>query len=55
VLDLLDEGLRNAEIAARLHLSDKTVGHHVSEILAKLGASSRTEAVRRARDLSAVG
>jgi len=55
VLDLLDEGLRNAEIAARLHLSEKTVGHHVSAILAKLGASSRTEAVRRARDLAAVG
>ena len=55
VLDLLDEGLRNAEIADRLHLSEKTVGHHVSAILAKLGASSRLEAVRRARDLAAVG
>jgi ATP/maltotriose-dependent transcriptional regulator MalT len=54
VLDLLDEGLRNAEIAARLHLSEKTVGHHVSSILAKLGVSSRLEAVRRARDLAAV-
>jgi DNA-binding NarL/FixJ family response regulator len=53
VLDLVDQGLRNAEIAARLHLSEKTVGHHVSAILGKLGASSRTEAVRRARDLSA--
>ena len=55
VLDLLEEGLRNAEIAARLHLSEKTVGHHVSAILAKLGAASRTEAVRKARDLAAVG
>jgi DNA-binding SARP family transcriptional activator/DNA-binding NarL/FixJ family response regulator len=55
VLDLLDEGLRNADIAARLHLSEKTVGHHVSSILAKLGVSSRLEAVRRARDLAAVG
>jgi DNA-binding CsgD family transcriptional regulator/tetratricopeptide (TPR) repeat protein len=55
VLDLLDEGLRNAEIASRLQLSEKTVGHHVSSILAKLGASSRLEAVRRARDLAAVG
>jgi DNA-binding CsgD family transcriptional regulator len=53
VLELLDEGLRNAEIAARLHLSEKTVGHHVSSILAKLGVGSRLEAVRRARDLSA--
>ena len=55
VLDLLDEGLRNADIATRLHLSEKTVGHHVSSILAKLGVSSRLEAVRRARDLAAVG
>ena len=55
VLDLLDEGLRNAEIAQRLHLSEKTVGHHVSAILAKLGASSRGEAVRRARDLATAG
>ncbi len=53
VLDLLDEGLRNAEIAGRLHLSEKTVAHHVSSILAKLGVSSRLEAVRRARDLVA--
>ncbi len=55
VLELLDEGLRNAEIAERLHLSEKTVGHHVSAILAKLGASSRLEAVRLARDLAPVG
>ena len=55
VLDLLDGGLRNAEIAAKLHLSEKTVGHHVSAILAKLQVSSRLEAVRRARDLTAVG
>ena len=55
VLELLDEGLRNADIAARLHLSEKTVGHHVSSILSKLGVSSRLEAVRRARDLAAVG
>jgi DNA-binding SARP family transcriptional activator/DNA-binding CsgD family transcriptional regulator/tetratricopeptide (TPR) repeat protein len=55
VLDLLDAGLRNAEIAQQLCLSEKTVGHHVSAILAKLGASSRLEAVRRARDLAGVG
>jgi DNA-binding SARP family transcriptional activator/DNA-binding CsgD family transcriptional regulator/tetratricopeptide (TPR) repeat protein len=54
VLALIDEGLRNADIAERLHLSQKTVGHHVSAILGKLGAASRTEAVRRARDLAAV-
>ena len=43
VLALLAEGLRNAEIAARLFLTPKTVAHHVSAILAKLGVTSRTE------------
>jgi DNA-binding CsgD family transcriptional regulator len=46
VLDLLGEGLRNAEIAARLHITAKTVDHHVSAILAKLGVASRREAAR---------
>jgi DNA-binding CsgD family transcriptional regulator len=45
VLALVAAGQRNAEIAAALHLSEKTVGHHVSACLRKLGASTRTEAV----------
>lgn len=45
VLDLLTEGLANPAIAARLHLSRRTVEHHVSNILAKLGVSTRAEAV----------
>jgi DNA-binding NarL/FixJ family response regulator len=44
VLALLGEGLTNAEIAARLFISTKTAGHHVSNILAKLQLRSRTEA-----------
>jgi DNA-binding CsgD family transcriptional regulator len=44
VLRLLAEGLTNAEIAARLYLSTKTVGHHVSNVLAKLGVRTRGEA-----------
>lgn len=44
VLRLLASGLSNGEIAARLHISVKTAGHHVSHILAKLGLRSRTEA-----------
>lgn len=48
ILALLGEGLTNAEIAERLVLSVRTVDHHVSAVLAKLGATSRTEAVRLA-------
>jgi len=43
---LLVDGLRDAEIAARLHVSPKTVGHHVSAVLAKLGVRSRGDAAR---------
>ncbi|HTX30080.1 MAG TPA: AAA family ATPase [Solirubrobacteraceae bacterium] len=44
VLQLLTEGLRNAQIAERLVLSEKTVDHHVSAILRKLDVRSRGEA-----------
>jgi DNA-binding CsgD family transcriptional regulator/tetratricopeptide (TPR) repeat protein len=51
VLRLVADGLRNGEIAARLVLSERTVGHHVGAILRKLGVSTRAqagaEAVRR--------
>jgi predicted ATPase/DNA-binding CsgD family transcriptional regulator len=56
VLDLLGEGLTNAEIAGRLVISDKTVGHHVSAILGKLGVRSRYDAAKVAakdRELAA--
>jgi len=52
ILRLLSEGLRNAAIAKRLFLSTKTVDHHVSAILTKLGVPSRAEAVAMARKLS---
>lgn len=45
VLDMMAEGFGNKEIAWRLQISEHTVKFHVSSILAKLGASSRTEAV----------
>jgi NarL family two-component system response regulator LiaR len=50
ILTLMTEGLNNKEIARRLVVSESTVKFHVSNILAKLGASSRTEAVARAME-----
>ncbi|HET7087242.1 MAG TPA: AAA family ATPase [Anaerolineae bacterium] len=49
ILLLLTEGLSNAHIAARLHLSPKTVDHHVSAVLAKLNVHSREAAAELAR------
>jgi DNA-binding NarL/FixJ family response regulator len=51
VLALLGDGLTNAEIAERLFLSEKTVGHHVSAILRKLGVANRVQAVTEAARL----
>lgn len=47
VLELLASGLTNREIAERLAISEHTVKFHVSTIYGKLGAGTRTEAVRR--------
>jgi two-component system, NarL family, nitrate/nitrite response regulator NarL len=48
VLQLLAQGLANKQIAQRLAISEHTVKFHVGEVMAKLGAASRTEAVTRA-------
>jgi NarL family two-component system response regulator YdfI len=45
VLQMLASGLGNKEIAARMKISEHTAKFHVAQILGKLGASSRTEAV----------
>lgn len=49
VLGLLADGRTNRQIARSLYISEKTVSVHVSNLLAKLGASGRTEAVAIAR------
>jgi DNA-binding NarL/FixJ family response regulator len=50
VLDLVAEGLSNAEIAGRAHMSEATVKTYVSRILAKLGCANRVQAAMLARD-----
>jgi DNA-binding NarL/FixJ family response regulator len=54
VLDLVCGGHTNAEIAARLVISAKTVDHHVSAVLAKLGAPTRAVAASEAARLGLV-
>jgi DNA-binding CsgD family transcriptional regulator/tetratricopeptide (TPR) repeat protein len=49
VLKVLETGASNAEIAETLHLSERTVAHHVSAILGKLAAGNRHAAVEQAR------
>lgn len=44
VLDLVGEGLTNAQIGKRLHLSEKTVKNHISRLLSKLGVERRVQA-----------
>jgi len=51
VLELVTAGLRNRDIAVRLYLSEKTVHHHVSAILRKLGVPTRGQAAAEAARL----
>jgi two-component system response regulator DevR len=44
VLDLIAEGLTNRQIGRRMFLAEKTVKNYVSQLLAKLGFESRTQA-----------
>jgi DNA-binding NarL/FixJ family response regulator len=49
ILKLLAEGLSNAQIGTRLHLSENTIKFHLRNIYAKLGVSNRTEAALKYR------
>jgi DNA-binding CsgD family transcriptional regulator len=50
VLDLIARGLDNAQIAASLSLSEKTVRNHINSIFSKLGTPNRAQAIVRARE-----
>jgi pimeloyl-ACP methyl ester carboxylesterase/DNA-binding CsgD family transcriptional regulator len=50
ILGLVARGFANGLIADRLHISDKTVRNHVTNIFWKIGATTRAEAIVRARD-----
>ena len=50
VLDLVAAGRSNAEIAAQLFVTPKTARNHVSNLLTKLGAATRAQAIARGRD-----
>ena len=52
VLDLLAQGMTNAQIGKTLFISEKTAGHHVSRILAKLGVRNRAEAAAQVTHLA---
>jgi DNA-binding CsgD family transcriptional regulator len=54
VLDVLATGATNKAIAERLFISEKTVSVHVTNLLAKLGVTNRTEAAALAKDLAVV-
>jgi LuxR family maltose regulon positive regulatory protein len=50
VLDLMAEGMKYSEIAARLFISVNTVRSHVKSVYAKLNANNRTKAIELARE-----
>jgi DNA-binding NarL/FixJ family response regulator len=54
ILEGICAGRTNAEIAAKLFISPKTVDHHVSAVLAKLGAPNRNAAAAKAAELGLV-
>ena len=54
ILLLMADGLKNAAIAKKLNISEATVRFHVSNILRKLGAANRAQAVRIAMDRSLI-
>ncbi len=50
ILDLIAQGHSNTKIAARLYVTPKTVGNHISHIFTKLRVADRAQAIIRARE-----
>ncbi len=55
VLIELSKGLSNKEIGEKLHVSESTIKTHVSNLLVKLNAKRRTQAIQIAKELSIIG
>ena len=55
ILLLINDGLSNQQIADKLFISENTIKKHISNIFQKLRVERRTEAIRKARELSAIG
>lgn len=55
VLQLIAEALSNAQIAARLRITEATVKRHLTNIYAKLNAVSRVDAIRKAAEARLIG
>ena len=55
VLQLVEKGLSNQNIADRIYVSTNTVKTHLKHIYEKLGVANRTQAVKKARDLRLIG
>ena len=51
----MDEGLSNQQIADKLFISENTIKKHISNIFQKLQVERRTEAIKKARELSVIG
>jgi DNA-binding CsgD family transcriptional regulator len=54
VIQLMAQGLANKQIALSLSISEHTVKFHLSSLYAKLGISSRTEAIKRGIELGLI-
>lgn len=52
ILSLMHEGLSNQQIADKLFISENTIKKHISNIFQKLQVERRTEAIKKARELS---